>query len=411
MRPAVRLPVPHVMTSVAPRPIDHAPLAASPAFDGTAVILWMTDANGQCTFVDGHWTSFTGQPVSEALGEGWLRMLHDADRTHVAREYLGATAEARSYRGEFRVRRADGAWRWCLSAAAPWLGADGAFAGHVGTIIDVDDQRGAAMRLRETVAALEVARAEAERQRAAAAAASAAKSRFVATLSHELRTPLNAIQGHVHLLLLGIHGALADAQRDGLARVQRAERHLARLIDDVLDLARLESGRVTFTLADVPVADLVRDILPLVEGQADEAGLVLDVAPALASPLVVHADRERAGQVLLNLVGNAIKFTPGSGAEGAVGHVTLAAAADGAGRVTLTVRDTGPGIADTEQAVIFEPFVQVSTGSEATRRSTGLGLAISRELARGMGGDLQGASTPGQGSTFTFTLAGVNDGR
>jgi PAS domain S-box-containing protein len=239
---------------------------------------------------------------------------------------------------------------------------------------------------------------ELERARAEADRANRAKSEFLATMSHELRTPLNAIAGYVQLLEMGIHGAVTDAQHEALGRVARSQRHLLRLINDVLNLARIEAGRVEYAIEDVRLAELVAGVLPMVEPQLGAKSLRCDVD--VPADLVARADREKLQQVLLNLLTNALKFTaPG-------GRITVDAARRDERPDTLFLRvaDTGVGIPEDKLASVFEPFVQVDASHTRRNEGTGLGLAISRDLARGMGGDLRARSVPGQGSTFTLTL-------
>jgi signal transduction histidine kinase len=260
------------------------------------------------------------------------------------------------------------------------------------------------------------ARAEAEATRAAAEEANAAKSQFLANMSHELRTPLNAIGGYVQLLELGIHGPVSDEQRSALGRVQGAQRRLLALINDVLNYAKIESGRVEYDMAPVDVRDVVADVAPLVEPQLAAKGLAFAVRLPDA-PCVVWGDRAKLGQVLVNLLSNAAKFTdPGLAAAGRQGRVTVDVAtrpgadtAAGADAVFLRVADTGRGIPRDKQGAIFEPFVQVETGYARTGEGTGLGLAISRDLARGMGGDLRVRSREGEGAAFTVALRRVVD--
>ena len=246
--------------------------------------------------------------------------------------------------------------------------------------------------------ALEERSVELERLRAEADEANRAKSNFLAVMSHELRTPLNAIAGYVQLVEMGIHGPVTDAQLEALERVDRSQRHLLRLINDVLNLARIEAGRVDYAVDEVPLAGVLDAVAPLVEPQMAEKGLALEahVPPGLA----VRADADKVQQILINLLSNALKFTL------AGGRVSVDAEPDPAApqKVLVHVRDSGVGIALDKLAAVFEPFVQVDTSRTRRAEGTGLGLAISRDLARGMGGDLRVASTVGLGSTFTLSL-------
>jgi signal transduction histidine kinase len=239
---------------------------------------------------------------------------------------------------------------------------------------------------------------ELERQRAAAQEANRAKSTFLAVMSHELRTPLNAIAGYVQLLELGIHGPVTPAQQEALGRIARSQRHLLLLINDVLNLARIEAGRVEYRIEPLPLAEVVAGTMPMLEPQMAAKGITCTLAVDPAT--VARGDREKLEQVLINLLTNAVKFTP------AGGHVTVDAACrpDAPEVVFLRVTDTGIGIPPEKVERVFEPFVQVDVGRTRRVEGTGLGLAISRDLARGMGGDLRARSTPGEGSTFTVTL-------
>jgi signal transduction histidine kinase len=250
---------------------------------------------------------------------------------------------------------------------------------------------------------------DAERARAEAEEANRAKSEFLATMSHELRTPLNAIQGHVQLLELELHGPVTAQQRDAFGRIDRAQRHLLGLINDILSYARLEGGRVEYDVRAVPVADVVRDVTPMVEPQLVAKGLTFEVRLPDGggdAPVLVWADREKLAQILLNLLSNATKFTPAGGRV----TVDLVDREDGsapADQAFVRVRDTGVGIPRDKLEAIFEPFVQLRSAYSAGPSGTGLGLAISRDLARGMGGDLRARSAAGEGSTFTVALRRV----
>lgn len=229
--------------------------------------------------------------------------------------------------------------------------------------------------------------------------ATRAKSQFLAVMSHELRTPLNAIAGHVQLLDMGIHGPVTDPQREALGRIAKSQRHLLRLINEVLNLSRVETGRVEYAVEDMAIQDVVAELLPMVEPQLGAKRLTCDV-DRVTPPLHVRADREKLVQVLLNLLSNAIKFTPPDGRI----MIDFSTRGDASDFAYVRVSDTGIGIPSEKQEAVFEPFVQVHTGPTRAVEGAGLGLAISRELARGMGGELRVRSREGGGSTFTLTL-------
>ncbi len=247
--------------------------------------------------------------------------------------------------------------------------------------------------------AMERAREEARQAQTVAENANRSKAEFLAAMSHELRTPLNAIGGYVQLIELGIHGTLTAAQREALDRVQRNQRHLLSLINDVLNFAKLEAGRVEYRIETLRLADVVADLAPMIESQFAEKGLTYE--SRIAPDVTVRADGDKIRQILLNLLSNAVKFTDRGG------RVTIEAPLgdDADPRVGyLCVSDTGCGIPPDKQDSVFDPFVQVSRDPAHKHDGTGLGLAISRDLARGMGGDLWVRSAEGKGSTFTLSL-------
>jgi PAS domain S-box-containing protein len=239
---------------------------------------------------------------------------------------------------------------------------------------------------------------EAEHLRAAAEEANHAKSAFLAVMSHELRTPLNAIGGYAQIMSMGIQGPVTTSQLESLDRIDRSQRHLLRLINEVLNLARIEAGHIDYAVDDVPVDELVAAVTPMVEPQLESKGIgfAVDLTPDLA----VRADRDKAQQILLNLLSNAAKFTPGGGSV----RLEAARSDERRSQVVLRVRDSGIGIPPDKLGAIFEPFVQVDASRTRGQEGTGLGLAISRDLARGMKGDLTAESTPGEGSTFLLHL-------
>ena len=250
-------------------------------------------------------------------------------------------------------------------------------------------QRERTARERERLLAL------AEESRRSAELANRAKADFLAIMSHELRTPLNAIGGYAELIEIGVHGGINDEQRAALEKIQRSQRHLLGLINGVLNYAKVDAGAVHYHLESFDLAGVLQTCEALVAPQAAAKGLTCTVDCAAA--VRVHADREKVQQVVLNLLGNSIKFT-GSG-----GTISMRCVEDGA-RVRVEVADSGRGIPAERLESVFQPFVQVDPNLTRTHEGVGLGLAISRDLARGMGGDLTVQSTPGVGSNFTLTL-------
>lgn len=238
---------------------------------------------------------------------------------------------------------------------------------------------------------------ELEHARIAADDANRAKSQFLAVMSHELRTPLNAIGGYAQLIELGVHGPVTEEQREALDRIMRSQRHLLRLINDVLNLSRIEAGRVDYAIENVRISYVVAAVVPMVEPQVAAAGLTLE--SSVDHDLVAIADREKVQQVLINLLTNAVKFTPSGGTL-----KVFAERDEMTKQVCVSVADTGIGIQADKLKSVFEPFVQVDVGPTRRREGSGLGLAISRDLARGMRGDVLATSEEGVGSTFTLVL-------
>jgi signal transduction histidine kinase len=247
----------------------------------------------------------------------------------------------------------------------------------------------------------ERARVAAEQAQRVAESANRAKADFLATMSHELRTPLNAIGGYVDLMELGIRGAVTAEQLDDLARIKRSGRHLLGLINDILNFAKLEAGRVDFHIVDASVLDLVGGVEALIAPQMHAKGIRV-VCERCEPDIAAHADAEKVQQILLNILTNAQKFTPSGG------RIAIACTATG-DEVSIVVSDTGRGIPADKLGSIFEPFVQVDRHLSSdtvphSQKGIGLGLAISRELARAMGGDIAARSDVGVGSAFTLTL-------
>jgi signal transduction histidine kinase len=225
--------------------------------------------------------------------------------------------------------------------------------------------------------------------------ASQHKSQFLANMSHELRTPLNAILGYAELMVDGAYGEPSEKMLGILKRLEANGKHLLGLINDVLDLSKIEAGQLVLELSDYCVQDIAQTVRSTLEPLASDKKLAfkLELAPDLPPG---HGDGRRLTQVLINLVGNAIKFTD-------AGEVAIKAKATN-GAFHVSVRDTGPGISAADQTKLFQEFQQADNAITRKKGGTGLGLAISKRIIEMHGGRIWVESQPGQGSTFTFTL-------
>jgi signal transduction histidine kinase len=235
------------------------------------------------------------------------------------------------------------------------------------------------------------------RQHIALEQASALKSQFLANMSHEFRTPLNAILGYTHMLLNNVTGPVSDPQRKSLSRIDSNARHLLALINDILDITRIEAGRMPLNATTFGVGELFEEVQSELEPIIKRSNLAVTTRVRGAVP-PVRSDRQKVKQIVLNLLSNALKFTP-------AGAVTMTASYDARLRqVAIAVRDTGVGIPEDDQVKVFEDFRQLDASPARGYGGTGLGLSICRRLAQILGGTIDLQSAPGQGSTFTLRL-------
>ena len=365
-----------------------------------------------------------GYTAAEMIGESVLKLfppeLVDEERTIIAKLVRGEQIE----HYETKRRRKDGHIIDVSLSVAPILDATGAIIGASKIARDVTREKQMREALQNLNAELETQAVELEERlqestrlslaleesntqlnRALAAArvaqqqaeeASRAKTDFLATMSHELRTPLNAIGGYADLLLTGVSGSVSVEQRDYVERIRKSQLHLLDLISSLMDFAKLDAGKLEVSLHDVPVAELLTRLETLVRPQARAKSQKLRIEIP-AENLVCRADRERTLQVLLNLVSNAIKFTPTDGA------IAVEAKKEDE-LVAIRVIDSGPGVAAEHGDRIFEPFVQLEEPLTRQHGGAGLGLAISRELARAMNGDVLLERNGSPGATFVLQL-------
>jgi PAS domain S-box-containing protein len=328
---------------------------------------------------------FGGEPREFAGSQSLMEdLIHPADR-EIWQTNRHAIMKGEAAGTQYRIRRRDGEQRWLRVTSTPVENPHGPVTRTVVTLEDVTSQVEASEALRQAEAAARSAEAEAR-------SANEAKNQFLSRMSHELRTPLNAVLGFGQLL----QRRLADTDNaDAIRHILKGGRHLLDLINDVLDIARIESGEMSLSTESVALGELVDETIDLLRPLATDAGVLLHADGGPAEDHVL-ADRQRLRQILLNLLSNAIKYNHTDG-EVWVGWK------ESGGHVAITVRDNGQGIAPEYQDRLFTPFDRLGAESSGVE-GTGIGLALTRALAEMMGGSITVESAPGKGSTFTVTL-------
>lgn len=352
-----------------------------------ALVCEMT-ADGRTLFVNDAVTTLLGYTPDELLGKSWWDEMVPREARAAAR-HVAAAVRRRDVTGkELPIRTKSGQMKHLMWTTANRYSDDGTLQTVVAFGIDITERKKAEEAQRQLDEA-QLARAEAE-------AANKAKTEFLAVMSHELRTPLNAIGGYSELLEMGLRGPVTPAQLEDLRKIRRSQRHLLGLINDIMNFARIETGHVSLSFDNVSVNETLAVLDALTEPQVTAKGIHYEHGRCDPS-LTVWADKEKTRQILINLVSNAIKFTPAGGSI-RIECVQVD------GTVQFLVEDTGRGIPKDKLEAIFEPFIQVNRQFTREQEGVGLGLSISRDLARMMNGDLTAASTEGKGSTFTLTL-------
>ncbi|MBK8250969.1 MAG: PAS domain S-box protein [Gemmatimonadetes bacterium] len=352
--------------------------------DATGIGRWDWNPTTDAAVFDRQWCHLVGYAESEIEGSGsrWLSLVHNEDLTAIDEALKAHLAgQTRLYRVEFRMKHKAGRWVWILA-----LGrliehdAHGLPARMVGIHVDITRQK-------EVEAELAHSRDLSDR-------ANRAKSEFLAAMSHEIRTPMNGVIGVAHLLL----GTGLTAQQEEYAQtIRRSGEILLTLIDDILDFSKIEAGKLELESIDFDLRTTVAEVTDFVNPRIDEKGLELVVH--WDCPPIPHfvGDPKRLRQVLINLCGNAAKFTERGG-------VTVRIERPAPDVLRFSVRDTGIGIPADKQQLIFEKFSQADSSTTRRFGGTGLGLAISRRLVEAMGGQIGVTSQPGEGSTFWFSL-------
>jgi PAS domain S-box-containing protein len=362
--------------------------------------VFRADPAGKIVFMNPLARAVIGAGPEQVDAHAWINSVHPDDASTVIAVWTGYLENRAGRRSlEFRFVRPNGQCVWVLTQVQPEHDGEGQLVGHVGTVTDVTALKRAhfellqahdllEQRVRERTQELEAAKDAAEHS-------DRVKTAFLSSVSHELRTPLNAILGFTDVVLQGLSGPLTTEQTRQLDIVRTSATRLRAMVEDVLDISRIEAGQVGLQVAAVDLLVVLGDTLGPFADAAARKGVGFDLR-ATGTVLPIRTDARRVAQVVSNLVSNAVKFTDAGSIT-----VELLVATD---RVEVVVSDTGVGIPAGSLGDIFDPFAQVVRPGGRLYEGTGLGLAIARNLARALGGDLQVRSEVGRGSRFTFWL-------
>ncbi|MCV6638720.1 ATP-binding protein [Candidatus Albibeggiatoa sp. nov. NOAA] len=342
--------------------------------------IFQANQKGEYTYTNPRWCTISGLSTEESLGQGWIKVLHPDDKASLLESWQQTIENRQPWKTEGRLVRPDGEVCWVVMSVALELDADGNINSFVGSMIDITERKN-----------MEKLRLDKEK----AEAANQSKSVFLANMSHELRTPLNGILGYTQILQRERN--LSQGQRDGIDLIHRSGEHLLTLINDILDLSKIEAGRMEIFPNDVVLESFLNDIVEMFRIRATQKSIELCYKALTMLPEVVYIDEKRLRQVLMNLVGNAVKFTD-------KGRVTLEVQYYFETQyLQFTIIDTGCGIAEDQLDEVFSPFRQ--SGSILHRaQGTGLGLSITKRLISMMEGEIHVTSELDQGSRFWFNV-------
>ncbi|MGJ5632342.1 ATP-binding protein [Nostoc sp. CALU 1950] len=356
--------------------------------DNAPFMVWVTDTDSHCTYLSQSWYDFTGQNEETGLGFGWLNAVHPDDSNDVRNVFLEARSSYSAFRLEYRLRRQDGEYRFCIDAANPWFGVDGQFKGYIGSVIDITERKTAEAERDRLLELEQAARTEAER-------ANRIKDEFLAVLSHELRSPLNPILGWARLLQTREFDAAG--LKKAIATIERNAKLQAQLIEDLLDVSRILQGKLNLNMFPVNLVLVIEGALETVRLAAEAKNIQIQTILD-ASLGQVLGDSGRLQQVVWNLLSNAVKFTP----EGGKIDIQLERVDT---QAQITVSDTGKGISPDFLPYVFEYFRQADGTTTRKFGGLGLGLAIVRHLIELHGGTIWAESLgEGQGAIFRARL-------
>jgi PAS domain S-box-containing protein len=350
------------------------------------VLLWVIDPTGSCVFCNESLLKFTGRTIAQEGSLSWHETVHPFDRPHCEATYQEALTHHASFEIEYRLRRADGEYRWVLDRGVPRLMPDGSFGGHIGSCIDITDRKRAEVEIRKAL--------EKERE------LSELKSRFVSTASHEFRTPLSTILSSADLLEFYAGGWTPQKQIEHIHRIQNAALNMNNLLSDILVIERAEAKKLNFEPASIDLLAFCRSLLDEMQlNDHEDHRLLLEVQSSTLKPetsrILAHMDEKLLRQIFSNLLSNAIKYSP----SGSSIVCRLACESD---QAIFEVQDQGIGIPAEDQARLFEPFHRgMNVG---TISGNGLGLAIVKQSIGVHGGQISVSSQEGAGTIIRVVL-------
>lgn len=373
------------------------------------VAIFRFDPAFNCTYVSDRWSEMTGRPTTSALGQGWAEALHPEDRDRMMIPKIDpaiAVTEGNPVVnfGEGRHLKPDGSISWFYVQLVAELDSEKGVVGYIGTLTDITERKQSEAKLQQTNQEL--------------ARATRLKDEFLANMSHELRTPLNAILGMTEGLQDQIFGSMSQPQLNALKTIEKSGNHLLELINDILDIAKIESGQMELDLAPTDIAALCQSSLTFIKQQAIKKRIQVNLHLENNLPSLL-VDERRIRQVLINLLNNAVKFTPEQGeikievsyqlcqplAQPTISQLPQAFNdAASSGRLSIAVLDTGIGIVEEHISKLFQPFIQIDSSLNRKYEGTGLGLALVKRIVELHGGAVEVQSQVGVGSCFRIEL-------
>jgi len=384
------------------------------------VAIFNTNELGECTYVNDEWLKYTGMTFLEAMGFGWHNGLHPEDKIRVLKDWREAVAQGREFKAEYRFQDKNKKNTMVAVKATKLLDADNSMHGYIGIATDIterianekellifknnleelvdsrteelNDSKEALLNLLEDI---NLQSTELEKEKVKAQSADLMKSAFLATMSHELRTPMNSIIGFTGILLKELAGPLNAEQKKQLSMVKNSSAHLLSLINDVLDISKIEAGKLKVSFYPFNYLESLENTIDFLEPQASRKGLVIKTEIS-DFDITLVSDERRVEQVLLNLLSNAIKFSDKG--------IILVKINVKDNMLITQVIDQGIGITQKDAIKLFMPFIQIEGGLNRKHEGTGLGLAICKSLVEKLGGTIHVESEPGEGSNFTFKL-------